>query len=227
MRRPRHILPYGPSALLLQWEQRIDEAISLGVHVYAAALGEHPAVRECVPAYASLLVVFDPRFLRAYDLREVIYALRPAADRAAGGLLHELPVVYDGDDLAEVAAHCGLSSEEVIRLHTAKTYRVFQLGYQPGFAFLGVTDERLAVGRRAEARRRVPAGAVGLAGRQTGVYPGESPGGWQLIGRCPLPLLHPNTDAPRLRAGDQVRFRAVTAAEFTDLHRNPSPWPER
>lgn len=222
VRRPRDIVAYGSDALLVNWEPIIDPAVSAGVHAYARALNDHPNVTECVPAYASLLVSFVG--ISAYALREIIYELEPTAD-APEGILHDLPVVYDGPDLAEVGAATGLAAAEIIDLHTSREYLVYQIGFRPGFGFLGPTDERLTVARRSSPRARVAAGSVGLAGRQTGVYPEESPGGWQLIGRCPFPLLA--ATGSRLLGGDRVRFRPITAQEFVHLENHPPPWPQR
>ncbi|MEL7162227.1 MAG: 5-oxoprolinase subunit PxpB [Bacteroidota bacterium] len=228
-RKPRTVLPYPPDALLLNWEQRISPAISSGVHAYAHALRQHPAVRECVPGYASLLVRYARPKITAYDLREFIFALNPLTEET-GGILHEIPVCYADDfapDLPTVAAAIALSPEEIIRLHTDVEYLVYQVGFRPGFAFLGQTDARLEIPRRTSPRRRVPAGTVGLAGRQTGIYPSESPGGWQLIGRCPWPLLRAGKDFCRFQAGDRVRFHSVSATEFAQLQKTSAPWPVR
>ena len=230
MRRPRFIHPYGTSALLLEWEQHIDPAINDSVHAYAAALRLHDPVKECVPAYASLLVTHHGGREVAYALREFIFSLHPTADAHSKPILHELPVRYGGEygpDLGNVARHSGLSPKEVIGRHTAPLYRVYFLGFQPGFGFLGELDGSLEIARRPLPRTRVPAGSVGLAGRQTGIYPTESPGGWQLIGCCPLPLLRVGPDTARLRAGDRVRFYPVTATDFTTLRQAPPVWPTR
>lgn len=227
MRTPRHILPYSPNALLLNWEQRIDPAISSGVHAWAAAIGEHPAVRECVPAYASLLVRFAAPLITAYDLQEYILGLKPEENDQNKRFKHELPVCYDGPDLEEAAAILKLSSDDVIRLHANRDYLVYQLGFRPGFGFLGQTAPELEVARRSVPRSHVPTGSVGIAGRQTGIYPSESPGGWQLIGRCPIPLLRVGNHPALLRAGDTVSFRPVSAIEFDQLINSPTPWPER
>ncbi|NJB84772.1 inhibitor of KinA [Lewinella marina] len=219
MRRPRFIRPYGSAALLLDWEPLIDEGISRSVHAYAAAIAAHPAVVECVPGYASLLVEFRPDRSSAYQLREYIYAARVAPSEQLS-TYHSVPVRYGGSagpDLEAVAAATGLSAEAVIELHGSRDYLVYLLGFRPGFAFLGPTDERLAVDRRASPRARVPAGAVGLASRQTGIYPGDCPGGWQLIGQCPLPLVDAE-GRPRFRAGDRVRFYSIDEAEFIRLN---------
>lgn len=227
MRSPHHIVSYGPDALLLNWEQRISPAISAGVHAWAAAIRQHPAVRECVPGYASLLVRFAGPLVSAYDLREFIFGLKPEETEAKSALTHELPVCYDGPDLEAAAAALGLTTSSLIRLHSGQEYLVYQIGFRPGFGFLGQTVPELEIARRPTPRTHVAAGSVGLAGRQTGVYPTDGPGGWQLIGRCPTPLLRAGDQPALLRAGDRVRFRPVSAATFTDLLNSPSPWPER
>ena len=227
MRSPHHIVSYGSDALLLNWEQRIDPAISTSVHAWAAEIKQHPAVRECIPGYASLLVRFAGPLVSAYDLREFILGLRPEENKKTNVLTHQLPVCYDGPDLKETATALALSEAELIRLHTAQDYLVYQIGFRPGFGFLGQTAPGLEIARRPTPRPRVPAGSVGLAGRQTGIYPTDSPGGWQLIGRCPFPLLRQGAHPSLLRPGDKVRFRAVSAAEFSDLFNSPPLWPER
>ncbi len=227
MRLPHHLHSYGSDALLLTWEQRIDPAISRSVHDYARAVLAHPGVVECVPAYASLLVRFSLRKTSAYQLREYIYALRPAAVPAAPSQRHLVPVCYDGPDLEYVQDTLQLSFQELVALHTGTDFLVYQLGYLPGFAFLGETPPQLEIERRSTPRPRVPSGAVGLAGRQTGIYPSPSPGGWQLIGRCPIPLLQAGPAPTRFLAGDTVRFYAIDAPAFLDLKQTPAPWPER
>lgn len=230
MRLPRHIQPYGPSALLVQWETRIDDRINKSVHAYARRLRTQTGVAECVPAYASLLVRFAPKTTTAYRLRELIFDLPLPQPAEAKGYRHELPVCYHPDlapDLENVARTLNISPEQVIDLHTGRDYRVYQLGFCPGFGFLGETDAALNVDRHATPRKSVPAGAVGLAGRQTGIYPTDSPGGWQLIGRCPVPLLQPGDDLTRLRAGDTVRFTPITLDAFHQLTPNDFPWPVR
>ena len=222
--------PYGASAMLLEWEQRIDPDISASVHAYAAALRSHEQVIECVPAYASLLLNHRSDRTVAYALREFIFGLDPKVASRRPSYLHKLPVCYGGDfgpDLVQVADYSGLSPQEVINCHTAVTYRVYFLGYQPGFGFLGELDARLDIPRRPTPRTRVPAGSVGLAGRQTGIYPMNSPGGWQLIGRCPLPLLQAGADTTRLRAGDRVRFYSIPATDVTSLQQASPAWPIR
>ncbi|WP_207220046.1 5-oxoprolinase subunit PxpB [Emticicia agri] len=177
--------------------------------------------QEAVPAYASLTVFYDvvqvrsayPHAGTAYKLIEnyLIDALKNlASTEAKESNLIEIPVIYDGEDLSFVAEYNQLSIDEVIQIHTQATYRVYMMGFLPGFAYLGGMDERIATPRKSTPRTRVPAGSVGIAGKQTGIYPLESPGGWQLIGRTSLPLF--NMDSPNstlLKAGDLVRFVRV------------------
>lgn len=169
------------------------------------------------PGYASLLVVFDPR---ATDLDTLGRALEPLLRREQPPLPQSrtvlIPVVYGGaagPDLSDVAAHAGLSPLDVVARHAGAVYRVRFLGFSPGFAYLGGLPEELATPRLPVPRTRVPAGSVGIAGRQTGVYPAESPGGWRLIGRTPLTLFSPERTPPALLAtGDLVRFVPVVEA---------------
>lgn len=225
MRLPRSIQPYGPTALLLNWQQDIGPTISRGVHAYARALREVNGVLSCIPAYASLLIRFNPADISADRLREYCYDLRPPDSVPLAGRDHELPVCYDGPDLLSAARILGLQPEALVALHTGREYLVYQLGFRPGFGFLGQTDARLEIDRLATPRLQVPAGSVGIAGRQTGVYPSPSPGGWQLIGRCPLPMLRPEEDFARLHAGDRVRFRAIDRSTYDHLLNTPTPWP--
>ncbi|MCP9235948.1 5-oxoprolinase subunit PxpB [Lewinella sp. JB7] len=229
MRRPRRILPYGPAALLLEWEQRIATDINLGVHAYASAIRILTGVAECIPGYASLLVRYRPTEISGYDLCERLLDLPVRSAGEAAGYLHELPVCYAhpfAPDLPGAARKLGLTDQELIAQHTETRYHVYLIGFRPGFAFMGEVPEAIRIARRSSPRTRVPAGSVGIAGGQTGIYPEESPGGWQLIGRCPLPLLSVE-GTTRLRAGDQVSFRAVSEEEYHHLSEFPSPWPAR
>ena len=137
----------------------------------------------------------------------------------------EIPVCYGGDygpDLEFVAQHNSLTEEKVVAIHSAADYLVYMIGFAPGFPYLGGMSEQIAAPRRESPRLQIPAGSVGIAGAQTGVYPIETPGGWQLIGRTPLELFRPTEDPPtRLRAGDIVRFRPITSEEFDRLRMSP------
>jgi len=194
-------------------------------------LREHPPAHciAFVPAYASITFHFDrypngpgrPLTLAAMKaiVGERLEAWVRSMTSGAPALqreprIVEIPVRYggeDGPDLSEVAEYCGMSPAEVVRVHTESLYPVHMLGFMPGFPYLGGLSARLAVPRKALPRTRVPAGSVGLAGRQTGIYPLESPGGWQLIGRTDMVLFDPHWDPPTaLLSGDYVRFVEVS-----------------
>ncbi len=216
------IAPAGDSALVVLFEERIDpvinaRAIRLAESLQAAAL---EGVRDVVPAFQSVAVYFDP--LRTnYDVlldRLEREAARPDEGSADETEPIQVPVCYGGElgpDLGAVARFAQLSEEDVIALHTSVTYRVFMLGFVPGFAYMGVVDARIAAPRHPTPRVRVPCGSVGIAGVQTGIYPAETPGGWQLIGRTPLKPFDPARAEPFImKAGDAVRFTAIERTEY-------------
>ncbi|MBI4887111.1 MAG: 5-oxoprolinase subunit PxpB [Acidobacteria bacterium] len=208
----------GDSALLLHLEpqpgaDRFDPVVNARVVGIAGALRRDriAGVRDVVSTFRSVAVFFDPL---AADVEAVAAALERHANGPSQGeppgTYVELPVVYGGDagpDLAEVAAFARCTPDVVVARHAARTYRVFMLGFLPGFPYMAAVDDSIAAPRRATPRLRVPAGSVGIAGRQTGVYSRESPGGWQIIGRTTQQLFDPDRDRPALLApGDQVRF---------------------
>ena len=180
------------------------------VHRLHAALREldPPGVVELVPAYRTVLIVADPGQAEALDdLAARLPALELPPAEAVAGETVEIPVRYDGEDLPEVAGLTGLEPDEVVRRHTAPEYTVAFLGFSPGFPYLVGLDPALEVPRRDTPRTSIPAGSVGLAGNQTGIYPTATPGGWQLIGRTELTLFDPARDPPALLApGARLRF---------------------
>ena len=198
------VRPAGERGLLVE----VDELEN--VHRLHAALREldPPGVVELVPGYRTILIVAEPE--RAGVLDELAARLPglelPPAEAVAGETV-EIPVVYDGEDLPEVASLTGLDADEVVRRHTAPEYTVAFLGFSPGFPYLVGLDPALEVPRRDTPRTSIPAGSVGLAGNQTGIYPTASPGGWQLIGRTEVTLFDPARDPPALLApGTRLRF---------------------
>lgn len=214
---PPRLLPTGDSALLIEFADEINDAINDRVHALADALRAQtrPEILDLVPAYSSLLVCFDPHRASFDAMRATLQDAinRSAANSPLAPRLIEIPTRYGGEcgpDLAFVAQHNGIAKDEVIRLHTSVVYRVYFVGFTPGFAYLGSVPEQIAAPRMETPRTRIPAGSVGIAGRQTGVYPMESPGGWRIIGRTELSLFDPNCDPPaRLHPGDRVRFVAL------------------
>jgi KipI family sensor histidine kinase inhibitor len=202
----------GDAGLLLELEPVIDAAVNARAISIASALRYRAinGIRDIVPTFRSVAIHFDPSVANPVQLREALaQAVREGHDIHEGRLI-EVPVVYGGEhgpDLAEVARWARLSTEKVIDRHIAVDYRVFMFGFMPGFAYLGSVDDRIAAPRRTDPRVKVPAGSVGIAGRQTGVYPFDSPGGWQLIGRTALRMFDATRSTPALCSpGDRVRF---------------------
>ncbi len=187
------------------------------------SLAPVPGVVNLHPAYASLLVSYDPRLVGPEEVgRTVAERLTVAGDaHLPDPHVVEIPVCYGGEfgpDLEEVAVSCGFDAAEVIREHASGEYTVYFLGFSPGFPYLGGMASRITAPRRATPRKHVPAGSVAIGGNQTGVYPLESPGGWQLIGRTPLTLFHPGASPPALLAlGDLVRFSPIRGERFEEL----------
>jgi KipI family sensor histidine kinase inhibitor len=214
------VRPVGDAAVSVEFGRDLDPALAARVRALDAQLAVAPldGVCETVPTCRALLVVYDPRAIGFDALRDEL--LRRAAAAAAGvvsGTTHVIPVRYGGDDgpdLAGVARACGLSEATVVARHSAVEYEALMLGFLPGFAYLGLLPPELELPRRATPRPRVPAGSVAVAGRQTGIYPSDSPGGWHLIGRTGVRLFDPALDPPaRVRAGDRVRFVPVDTLE--------------
>ena len=223
------IVSAGESVLIIEFEERIDPlvnatTIACAESIQAAAVA---GVRDVVPTYRSVAVYFDP--LRT-DTDALLERITHEAETAGPGALVareplRIPVCYGGDlgpDLPQVAAFARMSADDVVQRHASATYRVFMLGFVPGFAYLGMVDPDIAMPRRATPRVRVPMGSVGIAGVQTGIYPAETPGGWQLIGQTPVRPFDPRRDDPFLmKAGDAVQFYAIERAEFDRLKAAP------
>ena len=209
----------GDIALLLRFEERIDVAVNARVHAAARILGAAalPGIVDIVPAYATLTLVFDETLEPdAEALRGQVRALLSRGQGGPGASTARrvvIPVLYGGErgpDLGTVAAHAGLSEEEVVRRHAAAEYIVAMLGFLPGFPYLLGLDPSIALPRRATPRLTVPAGSVAIGSAQTGIYPCSSPGGWHLIGHTPARLFDARQQQPALLApGDRVRFAAT------------------
>lgn len=211
--KPR-IVPLGDSTALVQFGDEIDLTINQRVHAFANLIANSviSGVVETVPAYATLLVHYDPLILSFTQmknhLRAKIAQMEENTSRKPRRV--EVPVRYGGElgpDLEFIASHCDLRVEDVIRIHSEKKYTVFMMGFTPGFPYMGKLDDVLITPRLETPRTRVPAGTVAIAGSQTGIYSIESPGGWQLIGWTPLKLFDPESEFPFLFSpGDEVKF---------------------
>jgi inhibitor of KinA len=216
------IVPAGDSALIVEFDERIDPDVNARTIACADAIeaARVAGVRDVVPTYRSVAVYFDPLRTDSRVLTDCLEreAARPGRAGPAVRPPVRIPVCYGGElgpDLAGVASFAGLAETAVVDVHAGATYRVFMLGFVPGFAYLGIVDGRIAMARRATPRVRVPAGSVGIAGEQTGVYPSETPGGWQLIGRTPVKPFDPARDEPFLmQACDTVQFYPIERGEF-------------
>ena len=225
------IRPLGDTALRIQLGEGIDPELSRRVRAACAALDRAalPGVVECVPSYAAVTVHYQPHIARFQDLCRRVEAALAAGDAVAvpAGKTVTLPVLYGGEagpDLPFVAEHARLRVEEVIALHSSPEYLVYMIGFAPGFPYLGGLPERLRTPRLEKPRLSVPKGSVGIGGSQTGVYSVDSPGGWRLIGRTPVPLCDPKQQPPSLlEAGDRLRFRPVSAAEYAEIARKGTP----
>lgn len=203
------VRPFGDRAFLIELEQRIDPRIVDAARAIADAW-EWRGLGEAIPAYASVVVAFDPmrtEWKDAAAAASALGAVPPMSEAPAAGRLIDVPTIYDGPDLADTAARSGLTIAELVALHSGREYRAFFLGFMPGLAYCGMLDDRVDAPRLPAPRPRVPAGSIGIANGQTVVYPVDSPGGWRLIGRTELVMFDPAREpAALIRAGDRLRF---------------------
>ena len=220
-------LPAGDKALCVELGDAISPEINHRVRNLSLVVEGQliPGITDLVPTYRSILVYFDPLRISKPELEAKIRALENHLGEVVAEVprVVEVPTVYGGGygpDLKYVASHCGLSIEEVVRIHSGTDYLIYMMGFTPGFTYLGGMSEKIVTPRLQTPRGVVPAGSVGIAEQQTGVYPTESPGGWQLIGRTPLKLFDPDRAPPVVvDTGDYVRFVPVTESEYLDIQR--------
>ncbi|MBQ7147101.1 MAG: 5-oxoprolinase subunit PxpB [Lachnospiraceae bacterium] len=212
----------GDTSLSVEFGNEIKESINHDIRAYKIALekAEIPGIVETVPTYRSLMVHYNPRIIRNGELREKLEKLLSEMGdiEIPPSPVLEIPVLYGGEmgpDLPFVAENAGLSEEEVIRIHSGTEYLIYMLGFTPGFTYLGGMSDKIATPRLQQPRVKIPAGSVGIAGSQTGIYPIDSPGGWQLIGRTPLKMYDPNRETPILpEAGQYMKFYPIDQAEY-------------
>lgn len=219
---PAEFVPLGDSAIVVRFGECIAPELYDRVRALAEYLDAHPlpGLVEYAPAFATVALFYDPlRWSCSEFCAEVQRIVAGLGGRSPSQpRVIEIPVCYGGEfgpDLAFVAEHNHVTEDEVVSIHAGGEYLTYMIGFAPGFPYLGGMSSRIAAPRRGSPRPRIPAGSVGIAGNQTGVYPIETPGGWQLIGRTPWKLFRPWEDPPSLlRAGDVVRFRPIAPADF-------------
>jgi len=217
--------PSGDSAFLVKFGNEISSEINQQIRSYVIALSalKIQGMIELIPSYTDVLVQYDPLII---PFPQILEQLKKAAENMTKLEMAEartirIPVLYGsrfGENMDVVKAHTGLSEDEIVQLHSQPKYLVYMLGFTPGFCYLGGMDERLATPRKEVPSEKIMAGAVGIAAGQTGIYPIESPGGWQIIGRTPLKLFDPNRlPVFLIQAGDYLEFYSITNEEFDQL----------
>lgn len=223
------VFPAGDTALVVDFGNRVDQAISGKVLALADRLNALglAGIIETVPTIRSLSIYYEPLGISPFDLRRRISdILESLQDAEVAGRLCTIPVCYSAEfapDLEEVAARCGLSPAELIEAHSSRTYHVYMLGFLPGLAYLGDLPETLVLPRRETPRPRIPGGSLGIAGKLTCVYPNATPCGWHLIGRSPVSLWNPDAQSRTLlTAGDKVRFAPVSPREYDRILADPT-----
>lgn len=223
MRNTFTVLPLGDAAVTVEFGREIASHLNDRVLAFSQAVRiQHwEGVLDVVPAYASVSIHVDPLRLPVSILSQRLHALSCDVEAAPSGRTHRVPVLYGGEwgpDLDDVAVFAQRSVADTIRLHYSNVYRVYMLGFSPGFPYMGLVPSSIAMPRLATPRSVVPAGSVGVAGCQTGIYPSATPGGWRLIGRTPVSLYKPQFSQPFLfTPGDTVEFYPIDADEFARM----------
>ena len=215
----------GDSSLLIEFGKEISAEINAKITAFVHLLKvQHiEGVTDMIPAFTSLLINYDPRVVTYAALKKRLEKLLKldVNEETSSSKIFEIPVCYGGEygpDLDHIAKHAGLTAEEVIRIHSSKDYLIYMLGFLPGFSYLGGLDERIHTPRLANPRVKIPAGSVGIGGSQTGIYPLDSPGGWQLLGMTPVKTYDPQRKVPILfEAGDYIRFIPVSEEEYLKI----------
>ena len=234
-----HMYPCGDHALTIEWGNAIDVTVNKTVMALFALLKDANiiGIKDIIPAYNTVTVVYDMPFLKKQTNTTTVYEWMSSQvgkciddsviDIEKAVRLVRIPVCYDlslAPDLSFLASEHSINTDEVIKLHTGKNYRVFMIGFMPGFAYMGSVDQKIITARRSNPRTLVPAGSVGIAGEQTGIYPFDSPGGWQLIGQTPIKMFDAQNEQPcYLQPGDEVQFYSITTEEFQNIRSNGHP----
>lgn len=226
------IMPEGDRALVVDFGEYIDETVNDSVNRLARKIQEHhlDGIQEMIPTFRSLLILFDPERTSMRRVRTEIERLDISASESESKerRILRIPCCYGGkygEDLKDMEQVTGLSREEIISIHSGTDYRVYMLGFLPGFAYLGGLDERIAAPRLKTPRLSIPAGSVAIGGNQTGVYPIDSPGGWRIIGSTPIAFYDPSKENPILcKAGDYIRFVPIREDEYDEIREHPEAW---
>ncbi len=218
---------------MVSFDNIIDKTINEKVIALHQAFAKRffPGLIETVPAYSSLAVFYDTDVIKKNNpkIKSVFGFVKAFTEQVISGMddvmiqndecIISVPVYYNGDDLGAVAASNGITTAELVNIHTEKIYLVFMIGFQPGFAYMGEVDKRIATPRLASPRSKVPAGSVGIAGSQTGIYPFASPGGWKLIGQTPIKIFDVKKSEPCLfKPGDRVKFVSISKTVFKKIN---------
>ncbi|WP_369901300.1 5-oxoprolinase subunit PxpB [Bacillus manliponensis] len=218
--------PLGDTGIQIVFGTKISEETNQKIRMFAEHLTRHPisGVIEWVPAYTTLSLYYRPDVIIYRELRDKLESIYEKVQGGVGGstsLIFEIPTYYGGEtgsDLSFVAEHNGISEEEVISIHSGQDYLIYMMGFVPGFPYLGGMSKRIATPRRENPRPKINVGSVGIAGEQTGIYPLETPGGWQIIGQTPLKLYDPNSNNPiLLSSGHYLRFVPISERQYAEI----------
>lgn len=224
MERAR-FFPAGDNGLVIKFKDEISESINKRIRAFCLSIEKEriTSIIEIIPTYTSILVIYDPLQISYHELNSMLKEIENKVtinELPEAEIIH-IPVLYGGDygcDLANVAKHNSLTEEEVISIHSSSKYLIYMLGFTPGFPYLGGMSEKIATPRLDIPRQKIPSGSVGIAGKQTGIYPIDSPGGWQLIGRTPVKLFDPaRNPAVLLKAGQYIHFEPITEARYHEI----------
>lgn len=218
-------LPSGDKALVMEFGNEISKEVNSKIRnmMRLIAEAEIQGIEELLPTYRSIMIMYDPMKIKYKNLVEELDNLssKKVEDGEEKIRVVEISTLYGkefGPDIEYVAEYNKISVDEVIKIHTGTDYLVYMLGFTPGFTYLGGMSEKIATPRLSSPRAKIPAGSVGIAGSQTGMYPSETPGGWQLIGRTPLKLYDPDNEPPvLLSAGDYVRYVSISQEEYDEI----------
>lgn len=218
-------IPAGDKSLVMEFGNNISPEINTKIRSMVTAIDESEfhGIEEVIPTYRSILIIYNPLIIDYQDIIDKLKKMETHLNDTSNNEVRiiELPTVYGGEygpDIEFVAKHNNLTIEEVIQIHSSTDYLLYMLGFTPGFGYLGGMSEKIETPRLQVPRTKIPAGSIGIAGKQTGIYPIDSPGGWQLIGRTPVKLYDPLAEPPvLLNAGDYIRFIPIDEEKYLEI----------